>query len=113
VRTRRCQWAPPATTYLPRSLPAVKMAPADCGVKESQPLAILGSAAHSPILLMTLGHLVWAGRCPWAPLATTYLPRSLPAVNMAPADCAVKESRPLDILGSEAHSQHQSQKCDA
>jgi hypothetical protein len=76
-----CLCALPATTYLPRGLEGVKMA-----------------------LLMTLGHLMWAGRCPWAPLATTYLPRNLATVKMAPADCGVKESRPLVILGSAAHS---------
>jgi hypothetical protein len=91
----------PASTHLPRGLAAVQMAPADYGeakeaeVKESRslasiPLAILGSAAHSP----TPGHLVWTEGCRHAPAATIYLSRGCMAGQMAPADCGGANQAP-------------------
>jgi hypothetical protein len=69
------------TEYMSRGLAAVQILPADCGgvkeaeVKESRPLAILGSAAN-----MTPEYLVWVGGCRRTLSATICLSRGLAAV---------------------------------
>ena len=81
VWARACLCTLPATENLSKGLAAVQILPADCGgakeaeVKESQPLANLGSEAN-----MNPGHLVWVGGCRRTLSATICLSRGLAAV---------------------------------
>jgi hypothetical protein len=75
-----------------KGLAVVQMVPVDCrGVKEAEleeswSLASipLGSAAHTPTPLMTLGYLVWAGGCRRTLSLTIHLLRGLEAHGPTP-----------------------------